>query len=252
MSERTTLLSAATLGGLMALGLMVAALQLRHAVVEAKRAESYVTVRGLAEREVKADTATWPIRFSVAADDLATAYAKSEADKKEVLAFLTAGGFTASEIEVAQLEIADTKTLEYGPERTGPRFIVGESITVRTKQVDKVAEHATRVADLVKKGVVLGRGQTLTYHFSGINDIKPAMLAEATKAARAAAAQFAADSGARVGSIRRATQGALSVVPLEGFGGGGGSEGQDYSGQAEHWIRQKVRVVMTVDFLLEH
>jgi hypothetical protein len=113
-----------------------------------------------------------------------------------------------------------------------------------------VATLSARIAELVKKGVVLGRTSGPTYHFTGVNRIKPAMLAEATKAARAAAAQFAADSGATVGDIRRATQGALSIVPLEGFGGGGDEGG--FQGQAEHWIRQRVRVVMTVDFLLEH
>lgn len=250
MQERSTLSTAVAFGALIAAGLMVAGFLLKQAVVESRRAERFVTVRGLAEREVKADTATWPIRFTAAASDLASAYAKSEADKKLVVTFLTGGGVDPNETEVAQLDVSDTKVLEYGPERTGPRFIVAEVVTVRTKKVDLVASLSTRVAELVKNGVVLGHTPELTYHFTGVNEIKPAMLAEATKAARAAAAQFAADSGASVGAIRRATQGALSIVPLEGFADGG--EGGGFPGQADHWIRQKVRVVMTVDFLLEH
>jgi hypothetical protein len=250
MSERPVTSAAVVFGILLAAGLVLAGAQLKQAALEVKRAERFVTVKGLSEREVKADTATWPISFSTAADDLASAYAKSDADNKQILAFLANGGLKSSEIELGVPDVSDTRAGSFGPERSGPRFIVGQVITVYTKQVDLVATLSARIAELVKKGVVLGRTSGPTYHFTGVNRIKPAMLAEATKAARAAAAQFAADSGATVGDIRRATQGALSIVPLEGFGGGGDEGG--FQGQAEHWIRQRVRVVMTVDFLLEH
>lgn len=245
-THRRSLAGALALGGLFALGMIVSAGVLGKAFVDGRR-ERFVTVRGLSEREVKADTAVWPIQFSVGSQDLATAYGKSASDKEKVLAFLASGGMQKDEIEIGQIEVHDNEAREYGGERAANRFIVRQPIVVNTKKVDAVATLATRVADLVKAGVVFDATQGIAYHFTGVNEIKPGMLAEATKNARAAAAQFAADSGAKVGAIIHATQGALSIVSLVSAPSGEGG----FEGGAEHSLKQKLRVVMTVDFRLE-
>jgi hypothetical protein len=49
----------------------------------------------------------------------------------------------------------------------------------------------------------------------------------------------------------RATQGALSIVPLVAAPASPGDDAGVFPGGAEHSVRQKVRVVMTVDFLLD-
>jgi hypothetical protein len=249
MESRSSVGPALALGALIAAGLSVMGFEIRQALVEARRADRLVTVKGLAEREVKADTAIWPLRFTAVSAELGTAYDKSDADKKKILAFLGAEGIEPSEIEVGQVNVSDTQAQEYGGQHTGPRYIIEQSITVHTKKVEKVAALSGRIADLVKAGVVLGRASNVSYHFTGVNEIKPEMLAQATKNARAAAAQFAADSGATVGRIFRASQGALSIAPLEGSPGG--SEGGGYPGNAEERIVQKARVVMTVQFVIE-
>ncbi len=250
MADRSLSIPAAALGLLLAAGMVIGAGQIAKALVEGKR-ERTVTVRGLSEREVKADTAVWPIRFTATSQDLPGAYAKSEADKKAVLAFLANAGMKPDEIEVGQLDVTDTQARGFGGDKAQSRFIVSQVVTVNTTKVEQVAVLAIRVAELVKTGVVLGSTRGIGYHFTGVNAIKPGMLAEATKNARAAAAQFAADSGAQVGSIMRATQGALSIVPLVANDGGGGDDEGFSGGGAEHSIKQKVRVVMTVVFLLD-
>src|SRR4030095_9497187 len=136
--------------------------------------------------------------------------------------------------------VSDTQAQEYGRPEAGPRFIIEQSITVHTKKIDKTAELSGRIEELVKAGVVLNRASSVSYHFTGVNQIKPEMLAEATKNARAAAAQFAADSGATVGRIFRASQGALSLASLEGSSGGGDEGG--YPGNVGERIVQKARV----------
>lgn len=249
MGDRPSVAAAWGLGIFIAAGLGVAGGQLRSAIVESRRAERFVTVRGLAEREVKADRVTWPIQFTAVANELLAAHAKGEGDKKVVLEFLQKAGIEAGEIDVGQLNVVDNHAREYGGGNLGaPRYIVTQSLVVHSTKVDAVAALAGRIADLVKAGVVLARNNGVTYRFTGINAIKPALLAEATRNARAAAEQFAADAGARVGSIRRASQGALSLIPAEEYAAGG-EEG--YGPSAEQWPRQKVRVVMTVDFFLE-
>ena len=247
MNERSTV-AAAVLGALIGAGLAVAGLQLKQGFLRGRSAERFVTVKGLAEREIKADTAIWTISFSAVSGELPAAYEKSETDKKKILSFLTAGGVEADEVEVGQLNVSDAQAQEYGTPRAGPRFIVNQAVRVHTKKVDGVAALSRQVAELVKSGVVLSQGSNVAYHFTGLNAIKPDLLAEATKNARAAAAQFAADSGATVGPIRRATQGAVSIVPLEEYAGGGYEGG--FAGGVAQRITQKVRVVMTVEFSL--
>ena len=92
------------------------------------------------------------------------------------------------------------------------------------------------------KGVVLEDGSGISYTFTELNAIKPAMVAEATRDARAAAEQFAKDSGADVGGIRKATQGYFSIDARDGEAGGWGIGDTPF---------KKVRVVTTVDFALD-
>ena len=49
------------------------------------------------------------------------------------------------------------------------------------------------------------------YSFNGLNDIKPAMIEEATVNAREAAEKFAKDSNSKLGKIRQASQGQFSI-----------------------------------------
>ena len=82
----------------------------------------------------------------------------------------------------------------------------------------------------------------MAYTFTKLNNIKPAMVAEATRDARASAQQFAKDSDTSVGGIKQATQGYFSVEARDGDSGGGwGVSDTPF---------KKVRVVTTVDFYL--
>ena len=102
---------------------------------------------------------------------------------------------------------------------------------------------------LLQKGIVLSGnpGEGLIYKFTGLNSIKPDMITEATRNARAAADRFASDSGSKVGSIRQANQGAFSILP-EDQASDGGDGGY---GSADSSVMKTVRVVTSVDYYLE-
>jgi hypothetical protein len=113
---------------------------------------------------------------------------------------------------------------------------------VRTGEVDKIAAAAQKIGDLVAAGIVLSsEGQPSpgpVYLFTKLNDIKPAMIAEATKSAREGAEQFARDSGSRVTGIRRASQGLFQILPRD-----------DAPGMpADNQIAKTIRVVTTIDY----
>jgi uncharacterized protein len=128
---------------------------------------------------------------------------------------------------------------------------VEQNVTVRTPRVDDVAAAAQKTMLLLRKGIVLNSsmGAALSYQFTGLNKIKPDMITEATRNARAAADRFASDSGSKVGSIRQANQGVFSILPAGQSGGSGDPEGGGYGAEAS--IMKTVRVVTSVQYYLE-
>lgn len=241
------------LGVLIAVGLIVGGWLLGSQIKATRLADRYVTVKGLVERNVKSDLAIWPLSYKEAGDVLSQVYAKSEGDKQIVLDFLKQQGIEPSEIELGSFRVVDTQANEYGGANRAPhRYIIEQEISVSTARVDQVAAAAQKVMLLVQKGIVLSGNGQVTYKFNGLNSIKPDMITEATRTARASADRFASDSGSKVGSIRQANQGVFSILAA-GRGSdtgqtaeyGGGGEGADSS------LMKTVRVVTTVEYYLE-
>jgi uncharacterized protein len=247
--------AAALLGSLLALGLIVGGWAMGAQIKATRLSDRYVTVKGLVERQVKSNLAIWPLSYKETGDDLPSVYARTEADKKAILQFLDQQSIQSSEIELGVVRVVDTQANEYGgPTRPAHRYIVEQQITVRTTRVDQVAEAAQKTMQLLQKGIVLtgGPNQGLAYKFTGLNSIKPDMITEATRNARAAAERFAIDSGSKVGSIRQANQGVFSILPADQ--GSDGSEPGEFGGaysSADSSLMKTVRVVTSVEYYLE-
>lgn len=245
----------APLGFLIMLGLIVGGWILGAEIKATRLSDRYVTVKGLVERKVKSDLALWPLSYKEAGDDLTSVYAKTEADKKAILEFLDQQGIQPSEIELGIVRVVDTQANEYGSGNRAPRrYIVEQQITVRTPRVDQLAAAAQKTMLLLQKGIALNSepGQGLAYKFTGLNSIKPDMITEATRNARAAADRFASDSGSKVGSIRQANQGVFSILPADQTSGTGEAdqEAGGYLG-ADSSLMKTVRVVTTVQYYLD-
>jgi hypothetical protein len=199
-----------------------------------------VTVRGLSEREVKADLAVLPLRFTASGEVLSEVQARIDGDLALVRQFLRSQGYPAEAVDLGRLEVADTRSREYGVQNGGPRFILAQTVIVRTGDVARVQTTTRALNDLVRQGVVLQDFQGPSYIFTKLNAVRPEMIAEGTAAARTGAEQFAKDSGTPLGPIRQATQGSFEILPRDGAGG-------DESGS----IDKKVRVVTTITYSLK-
>lgn len=211
----------------------------------ARMDDRYVTVKGLAEREVQADLAVWPIRYVATGNALADVQATLRRQTEVIRGFLEKAGISGAEIELAGVEVTDVAAQAW---RDGPvreRFIVAQTLMVRTGKVAAVEAASRNLGELLEAGIVLssdyGPANKPSYVFTGLNDIKPEMIAEATRNARAGAEQFAADSGSRLGSIRRANQGLFQILPRNQVSGI--TESQE--------LEKTVRVVTTLEFYLE-
>jgi hypothetical protein len=215
-----------------------------NALVKGRSADRVVTVKGVAEKQVQADLALWPIQFVVAEDDLKAAQARIGDSAKKVAAFLARHGIDAKQVGLQDLSVTDTQANRYGGQNAARRYVISQTIMVRSTEPDTVFEASQKVGELVDEGVVLSSEGPWsggpTFLFTKLNDVKPAMIAEATANARQSAEQFAKDAQSKLGGIGRANQGLFVILPRD-----------QASGVQEEKQRTKiVRVVTTVDYLL--
>lgn len=231
-----TSVSSAILGGAVALGLALGGYFIGHGLLKARSSERFVTVKGLAEREVKADLAIWPVVFAVTADDLVTLQSRADDSARKIRAFLERD-FKDEPVSVSAPRVQDREAQGVMRQQANlSRYVAEVTVTLRTARVDAVKAALERSGELVKQGVAIVQNYEARtdYLFTQLDEIKPEMIATATKDARHAAEQFASDSGSRVGAIRHAQQGYFTVEDRDPF-------------SPEF---KKVRVVTTVEFFL--
>ncbi|MBO5808579.1 MAG: SIMPL domain-containing protein [Bacteroidales bacterium] len=197
------------------IGLIVLGMMMPRAVDRFRSFDRTVNVKGLCEREVKADKVIWPVVYRVMANDVQTVYDQTDRNNAEIISFLKSGGINESEITVSVPEISDKYATEYGSNDRAFRYIAKNVITVCTSDVDAVLALMARQSDLLKKGIVTGGSNQwenpVEFKYEGLNEIKPEMIEEATRNAREAAQKFAKDSDSRLGKIKTATQGTFTI-----------------------------------------
>ena len=174
-----------------------------------------VTVKGLCEKEVKANHVIWPLSFNEMGNDHRNfRYLERLNNAPGILKVLKKGGIEPSEISLAAPKVNDTLANNYGPNRPPFRYIITQVITIATDKVDTVRKLMEAQRELLKQGVALTNDYSYmtNYSFTGLNEIKPKMIEIATKNAKEAAKKFAEDSGSKLGKIRRANQGVFSIT----------------------------------------
>ena len=224
------------LGLLLAIGLIGAGYIIGHSLVNSRTASRYVTVKGLSEREVRADFCIWPIGFNVTGNELAAVQKQIAVLERTIIHFLVKQGFDSSGVSRSPPRIIDYYAREYYGNTNRPpnRYIAESAVTLRTRDVERTRTAMQMSGELVKAGVALQDKYRPQYLYTSLNTIKPAMIAEATKNARGAAEQFAVDSGSRIGALRKATQGLFSISDRDTYS-------PDY---------KKIRVVTTMEYFL--
>jgi len=197
-------------------GLTLGGYFVSNTLVKGKAYDRAVTVKGLSEREVEADIAVWPINITVAGNDLQNIQQEIESQKSDVTQFFKDQGFSDDEFTVGPTNISDAKADLYNP---GPyrefRYIAKSDFTIRTTNIDKLQQALSASLSLVSKGILISSKndwRPIEYSFTGLNEIKPAMIEEATNNAREVAEKFAKDSNSQVGKIMRANQGLFTIT----------------------------------------
>jgi hypothetical protein len=201
-----------------------------------------VTVRGVSERNVTADLATWSVSFSHEGAELGPVQQSVEQQASALRSFYLRAGFRPEDITDTDVSLSREQPTNRDGEPVGPqKMTVSRSIQLRTKEVMKARAAYTRQAELLRANIELSNS-SISYTFTKLNDLKPEMIAEANQNARRSAQQFAADSGVSVGKMKTASQGYFSV------GARDGEDCDDCGSSGGSSPFQKVRVVTTIDY----
>ncbi|GAA0675564.1 SIMPL domain-containing protein [Rheinheimera tangshanensis] len=222
---------------ILAAGMVAGSAILASSVIEFRAMERVVQVKGLSEREVAADSVIWPIKFNEVDNNLTTLVANLERKNEQIQAFLKLQGFSQKEITIAVPQIVDRQAGYYDPNANQMRYTASSTVTVYSSNVDLVHQAMAKLLELSKTGIAIA-GQDYDskpeFIFSGLNELKPDMIEEATRNAREVATKFAADSDSKLGKIKTASQGQFSITDRD---------------SNTPYIK-KVRVVATVDYYL--
>jgi hypothetical protein len=219
---------------ILTIGLIVAGYVLRSAVPNNRS----VTVKGLAEQEVKANQVIWNFEYVRVGNDLSLLYKEMARINQQIQSHLKAKQLSEKEISINAPTVEDREARQYSyNEKRRFRYRLVAGFTIKTEQVDLVRHLIAHQLELFPEGVVPNDNyQTgANYKFTRLNEIKPEMIEKATKNARAAALKFAKDSESKLGKIKYANQGQFTITNRD---------------QNTPYLK-KVRVVTTVQYMLE-
>ena len=250
MNKLTLLVCTLILG----LGILGAGYSVGKGIYLIKKMNQTVTVKGLAEQNVKSDLGIWEINYKEVGNDLNQLDQRLQRDQEIVTGFLKGQGFVETEINRTQLKVEDRFANIYNQTPTSntnnQRYVVTGGVRLRSTNVDRIDKTVQAVDKLLQQGVPLTFDASQlspnpSYYYTQLDSIRPSMLAEATKSARIVADQFAKDAGAKLAGIQRASQGVFQIM------------GRDTSTLSADWnsnqnalgsIEKKVRLVTTIDY----
>ncbi len=220
---------------LIAAGLAVTGWFIKAGIDNFSGKDRYVTVKGLAEREVQADRVVWNLPYKCVGNDLVQLYKEVENNSTAITTFLKSNGITENEIIISAPKVRDRMAEYYNDNDVKYRYQAEAVITVISPQVSNILSLMQKQVELMKMNIAITTDYQYPtrFEFTRLNELKPAMIEEATRNARTVAQKFAEDSQSTLGSIRKANQGQFSITS------------DDVTPQIK-----RVRVVTTIDYAL--
>lgn len=225
---------------ILCVGLIIMGACIADGLTSAFQSDRIVTVKGLSEREVPADKVIWPLVYKELGNDPAEMYERLATKNRKVIDFLKEKGIAEKEICESAIQVSDRQADSYDQNNVLYRYKATSVITVTSSQVELIRKIMQSQSELMKMGIALVTEEYGTnivkYEFTGLNKIKPDMIEESTKNARATAEKFAKDSESKLGKIRSASQGQFSI---------------DNRDSNTPYIK-RIRVVSTIEYYIEN
>lgn len=199
---------------IIAIGLLLLGVAVSSGIKSFAQRDRAVSVKGLAEKEVRADKVIWPLPYKVVGNDMVALYDDLKSKNQAVVNFLKSSGIAQDDISVSAPKVVDMEAERYSSYNSPYRYNITSVITVTSEKVDLVRKLMSEQGELLKQGVAITGGDyeyQTQFLYTKLNDIKPEMIEDATKNAREAAVKFAEDSDSKLGKIKSANQGQFSI-----------------------------------------
>ena len=180
------------------------------------RSTETISVTGLAEKDFISDQIVWTGDFVRNGFDLKSAYDLIKNDEAEIKRYLNAAGIPDSNIVFSSVNMNrnyeqkfDQQGRIIGSTFTG--YNLNETVTVDSRNLVVVEKMSREITNLLQKGIELNSSPP-SYYYSGLNALKIDLLAKAAADAKQRAESIAKNSGASLGSLRKANMGVFQIT----------------------------------------
>jgi len=231
------------------IALVIAAAVLGYQVKQVGGGREAISVKGLAEKPIKADRAEWTVGLQVQGATIAEALAKLRKEKPALDKFLADAGFDAAALQESN-ESAEPNFEEVEGRNGNMRSVqVGhvarQSVTITTTDLARVVAAARGIVQFqADHPVTFGAPQ---YLVSNLEEVKMSLIGAAMQNAKVRAAEFAKNGDVKVGAMRSASQGAFYILAA-----GANTDVSDWGGTYDKNTIDKIaRVVVTVDYRID-
>ncbi len=243
--------SAAILGGLLAAGLVISAAVFGGYARRIGSGKQSISVKGLAEKPIRADYAEWTIGVTAHGASFSEALDKLRRSRPALDEFLKKQGFDKASLsesnEAVEPNMVDEELPNDRTRRVQKGFNATQTIRLTTKDMARVAAADKAALQLKAKGVPVVY-EAPQYLVSNLEEIKMSLIGAATKNAGKRAEEFAKNGGVRAGSMRSASQGAFYILPV----GESSADSNDYGGRYDKTTQDKTaRVVVTIEYSID-
>ncbi|CAM4373221.1 hypothetical protein F901_00020 [Acinetobacter dispersus] len=236
---------------ILSLGFIMSAGVMGYALKQFNSTKNSITVKGLAEKPIQADSARWEINLQTShtSDTIPQAYQLLDQQMKELQRFFVEHGFKAADMQLgnksSQPYYEEVNMGEGRINREFKGYMALQSLVIASRDIKKIEQAAKEAYLLDEKGIAIE--QKPEYLVSNLEEIKMSLIANATKNAYSRANEFAKVGGVKVGMMRSASQGAFYILPESGS-----DDDSDYGGAYDKATINKIaRVVVTINYAIE-
>lgn len=251
--ENKSISKSIILGASLILGLFLLGLFIYNGLKTFSDKDRVVNVKGLAEMNMTAISASLNLSFSFSGDNLQELITQTNIKKDNIVAYLLKNDFSKADVKINNIDVTDRlQKFElqwidgHQVEVKIDRYTIRQSLIIQSKNIESTEDKAAQITlDLVSNDMT--SNISTNYTFPELNTIKPKLIAESTKNARIAGEQFANDSQALLGKIKTASQGQISIAGQNNYN----EEATETTEKPKEPYIQKARVVSTIVFFLE-
>jgi hypothetical protein len=210
---------------------------------DVKLANQTITVKGLAEKKITSDTASWSGRVNVRNKQLVPAYNKLQADLQKTTAWLEQNGIKPEMFSVSAVQTTTLYATDSNGNSTGDLegYTLSQAVEIHSDDVQLIDRLSKQITSLIQDGVEF-ESFPPQFFYTQLDTIKIDLLGEATADARHRADKIAEASGCKAGIVRSAQQGVFQITPV--FSSDISNDGS-YDTSS---IDKKIKAVVTVDY----